>query len=68
MGSNKHIDLRKMENFVRRKCFPEDILKEEGKKANFRKSCKNFKTDDRYRSRSWVFSCKFAAYIQNTFS
>ena len=33
MASNKHIDLKKTENFVRSK----------GKTANFRKPCKNFK-------------------------
>ena len=38
MASNKHVDLRKLENFVRSK----------GKKANFRKPCKNFKIVDEY--------------------
>ena len=46
MVSHKHVDLRKIENFVRNKCYPEDISKDEGKKANFRKSCKNFKIID----------------------
>ena len=36
MASNKHVDLRKIENLVRRK----------GKTANFRKTCKNFKIVD----------------------
>ena len=36
MASNKHVDLRKIENFVRSK----------EKTANFRKPCKNFKTAD----------------------
>ena len=48
MASNKHVDLRKIENFVRSKCYPEDISKDKGKKANFRKSCKNFKIVDGY--------------------
>ena len=46
IASNKHVDLRKIENIVRSKCHPEDILKDKGKKANFRKSCKNFKIVD----------------------
>ena len=36
MASNKHVDLRKIENFVRSK----------EKTANFRKPCKNYKTVD----------------------
>ena len=40
IASNKHVDLRKIENFVRRKFYPEDISKDKGRKANFRKSCK----------------------------
>ena len=43
MTSNKYVDLRKIENFVRIKCYPEDVSKDKGKKANFRKSCKSFK-------------------------
>ena len=46
MVSNKQLDSRKTENFVRSKCYPEDISKDKGKKANFRKSCKNFKIVD----------------------
>ena len=42
IASNKHVDLRKIENFVTSKCYSEDISKDKGKKANFRKSCKNF--------------------------
>ena len=37
MASNKHVDLRKIENFVRSK----------GKAANFRKPRKNFKILDK---------------------
>ena len=36
MASNKHVDLRKIENFVRSKVNA----------ANFRKPCNNFKTVD----------------------
>ena len=36
MASNKHVELRKRENFVRSK----------GKTANFPKSCKDFKIVD----------------------
>ena len=36
IASNKHVDLRKIENFVRSECFPEDIPKVKGKKANRR--------------------------------
>ena len=36
MASNKHVDLRKIEDFVRSK----------RKTANFRKPCKNFKIID----------------------
>ena len=35
MACNKHVDLRKIKNFVRSKCYPEDVLKNKGKKANF---------------------------------
>ena len=45
MASTKHVDLRKIENFVSSKWHPEDISKDK-KKANFSKSCKNFKIVD----------------------
>ena len=45
MVSNKHYDLRKTENFIRSKCYPEDISNNK-KKDNFRKSCKKLKTVD----------------------
>ena len=38
MASNKNVDLRKLENFVRSK----------GKRASFRKPCKNFKIVDEH--------------------
>ena len=47
MASNKHVDLRKIENFVRSK----------GKTANSRKPCKNFKIVDEilaYKGKRWV--------------
>ena len=47
MASNKPVDLRKIENFVRSK----------EKTANFRKPCKNFKTVDEiltYKGKRWV--------------
>ena len=40
--------MRKIENFVKSKCYPEDISKGKGKRANVRKSCKNFKIFDGY--------------------
>ena len=43
MASNKHVHLKQ----IRSKCYPEDISKDKGKKANFRKSSKNFKIVDR---------------------
>ena len=46
MASNKHVDFRQIENFVRNKCYPEDTLKDKEKKTNFRKSCENFKMVD----------------------
>lgn len=46
MASNKHVDLKKIESFLRSKSYPQEISKDKGKKANFRKSCKNFKIVD----------------------
>ena len=48
IASNKHVHLRKIESFVRSKHYPEDISKDKDKKANFRKSWKNFKIVDRH--------------------
>ena len=48
MTSNKHVDLRKIEKIVRSNYYPEDISKDKGKKANLRKSCKNFKIIDQH--------------------
>ena len=47
MASNKHVDMRKIENFVRSK----------GKTATFQKPCKNFKIVDEiltYKEKRWV--------------
>ena len=43
MASSKQIDLKKIENFVRSKCYTEYVSKGKGKIANFKKSLKNFK-------------------------
>ena len=46
MASKKCVDLRKIENFVKSKYCPENISKDKEKRANFRKSCRNFKIVD----------------------
>ena len=38
-----HVDLKAVEEFVRNKTYPKGILKDKGKKSNFRKACKNFR-------------------------
>ena len=38
MERNKHVNLRKIENFVRSEYYPEEISKDKRKRANFRKS------------------------------
>ena len=37
-----HVDLKAFEEFLRNKTYPKGILKDKGKKSNFRKPCKNF--------------------------
>ena len=37
-----HVDLKAVEEFLRNKTYPKCILKDKGKKSNFRKACKNF--------------------------
>ena len=37
-----HVDLKAVEEFLRNKTYPKGILKDKGKKSNFRKPCKNF--------------------------
>ena len=56
MASNKLVELRKIENFVRNKYHPEDIPIDTGKISNFRKSCQNFKIVDghlTYKGKRW---------------
>ena len=36
------MDLKVVEEYLRRKVYPEEISKDRGKKANFRRTCKNF--------------------------
>ena len=56
MASNKHLVLRKTGNSVRSKCYPEDVSNDKGRKANFRKSCKNFQIfhDQTYKEQTRV--------------
>ena len=43
MAKHEHVDLKAIEAYVRDKKYPENIAKKDkGKKANFRKACKNF--------------------------
>ena len=37
-GKLQHVDLRKSENFVKSKCYPENVSKDKREKVNFRKS------------------------------
>ena len=46
MTSNKRVHFRENRKIVRIKSYPEDALKDKGKKASFRKSCKSFKIVD----------------------
>ena len=48
MASNKHADLRQIENSGRSKCYPGDISKDKRKKANFKNPCTNFKIVDEH--------------------
>ena len=38
----RNVDLKAVEEFLRNKTYPKGILKDKGKKYNFRKACKNF--------------------------
>ena len=40
------MDLRAVEEFLRNKTYPQGILKDKGKKSNFRKACKNFSIEN----------------------
>ena len=46
VARNKYIDWRKTKNFVRSKCYPEDISNGERKKTDFRKYSKNYNIID----------------------
>ena len=48
MASNKHVHLKRIENFVRSEYYSEDISIGKRKRGNFRKSCKNFKIVDEH--------------------
>ena len=37
-----HVDIKKIENYVRTKCYPAEIKGDKGKKCNFRRACKKF--------------------------
>ena len=37
-----HVDLKAVEEFLRNKTYPKGILKDKGKKPNFRKACRDF--------------------------
>ena len=38
----RHFDLEQIEEFVRSKCYPEDVKGDKGKKRNFWRACENF--------------------------
>ena len=42
MADKVHVDSRKVENYVRKKAYPEEILCDKVKKANFRKRAEKF--------------------------
>ena len=42
MAAKHPVNLKVVEEFLRRKIYPKEIAKDKGKKANFRRSCKNF--------------------------
>ena len=46
MTAKHHVNLTVVEEFVRRKIYPKEIAKDKGKKANFRRTCKNFSIKD----------------------
>ena len=37
-----YVNLKAVEEFLRNKTYPKGILKDKGKKSNFRKTCENF--------------------------
>ena len=46
MAAKHHVNLEMVEEFLRRKIYPKKIAKDKGKKANFRRTCKNFLIKD----------------------
>ena len=42
MAAKHHVNLKVVEEFLRRKIYPKKIAKNKDKKANFRRTCKNF--------------------------
>ena len=47
MVAKHYVNLKVVEEFLRRKIYPKEIAKDKGKKANFRRTCKNFSIKDR---------------------
>ena len=45
MAERGHVDLNLIENYIRNKTYPEK-LKDKGRKAKFRRACKNFTVSD----------------------
>ena len=45
LASNKHVDLRKIENIIRSKCYPKDISKDKRQLIS-ENPCRNFKIVD----------------------
>ena len=46
MAAKHHVNLKAVEEFLRRKIYSKEIAKDKGKKANFRRTCKNFSIKD----------------------
>ena len=46
MAAKHHVNLKVVEEFLRRKIYPKEIPKDKGKKASFRRTCKNFSIKD----------------------
>ena len=46
MTAKHHVNLKVVEEFLRRKIYPKEIAKDKGKKENFRRTCKNFSIKD----------------------
>ena len=40
--TRSHVDLKVVEEFLRRRIYPKNISKDKGKRANFRRTCRNF--------------------------